>query len=222
MAEFKLVISDPKSGKSMQREAKDDAASKFLNQKIGTKIKGEVLDLTGYEFEITGGSDKSGFPMRRDVEGRQRKQILAVKGVGLKPIKKKRRKNKVFQKYPGTRVRKSVRGNTIGPEISQINLKITKQGSASLFEEAKSEDKPTEEKKEAPVEKKETPKPEEKKEVKVEEKKEESPKEETKPEEKVEEKKEEAKPEEPKQDDVPKKEEPKEGEETSALGSLFG
>ena len=181
MAEFKLVISDPKTGKSTQQDVKDANADRLVGLKIGDKIKGETLDLTGYEFEITGGSDNTGFPMRKDISGPIRKRILAVKGTGLKPIKKKRRKNKVFQKYPGTRIRKTVCGNTIHADISQINLKILKAGSKSLFEEAKPEQKTEEKKQEAP---KEAPKAEAKPEVKeapkVEEKKQETPKEENK------------------------------------------
>ena len=38
-------------------------------EKIMEKIDGNTLGLSGYELQITGGSDKSGFPMRRDIEG---------------------------------------------------------------------------------------------------------------------------------------------------------
>ena len=69
MAEFKIVISDPKKGKSLQRELKDDAAKGLVGKKIGDTFKGELIDLPGYEFKITGGSDKAGFPMRWDVIG---------------------------------------------------------------------------------------------------------------------------------------------------------
>ena len=78
MAEFKVVIADPKKGKSYQKEVKEDSAKGFLGLKIGDKVKGELLDLAGYEFEITGGSDYAGFPMRADVPGAARKRILAM------------------------------------------------------------------------------------------------------------------------------------------------
>lgn len=166
MAEFKLTIANPKKGKSYQREVKDQEASVFLGKKIGDTIKGELINLTGYEFKITGGSDYCGFPMRKDVRGTGRKKILAVMGVGLK------------KKGKGQRQRKTVCGNTIHDNISQINLLTTVEGKQPLETEAPKEAK-TEEKqepKEEPV-KKEEPKKEEPKEVKKEEKPEEEKKE---------------------------------------------
>ncbi len=119
MASFKVVIGT-KEGKCLQKEVPDADAHAFLGKKIGDKIMGETLGFTGYEFEITGGSDYAGFPMRSDIPGVGRKKILAVESIGLKKISK------------GLRVRKTVCGNTIHPKISQVNLKITKAGSAPL------------------------------------------------------------------------------------------
>ncbi|MEA3515530.1 MAG: 30S ribosomal protein S6e [Nanoarchaeota archaeon] len=141
MTEFKLVIADSKTGKCSQREVKDQDASFFLGKKIKDVVKGEVLGLQGYEFEITGGSDDCGFPMRYDVKGSARKKILAISGVGLK------------EKGKGVRQRKTVCGNTVHEKISQINLKILKAGKEPLEkapeEEAKSEaEEKSEEKKE--------------------------------------------------------------------------
>ena len=158
MAEFKLVIGDPKTGKSYQREVKDQEAAFFIGKKIKDNVKGEVIGLQGYEFEITGGSDSSGFPMRYDVDGTNRKRILAVEGVGLK------------KKGRGIRQRKTVCGNRINDNITQINLKILKHGKEQLDVQAEpeKEEKPAEEKSEPKEEKKEEvkeePKPEEKKE----------------------------------------------------------
>ncbi|MCP3682280.1 MAG: 30S ribosomal protein S6e [bacterium] len=149
MATFKLVISDPKSGLSAQREVKDKTASALLGMKVGDKLKGELIDLTGYEFEVSGGSDYCGFPMRKDVHGTGRKKILAVQGVGLKKVAK------------GIKQRKTVCGNTIHAKISQINLKILTQGKEKIVEaKAKEGEKKAEEKKPEP--KKEEPKKEEK------------------------------------------------------------
>lgn len=183
MAEFKLVIADPKTGKCYQREVKDQDAGFFLGKKIKDVVKGETVGLQGYEFEITGGSDNCGFPMRYDVDGSTRKKILAVSGVGLKP------------KGKGIRQRKTVCGNTIHEKISQINLKVLKAGKELLGgapeEEAKpeGEEKPAEEEKkeEKPAEKpKEEVKEEKTEEVKTEEKPAEEEKKEEKPEEKKE------------------------------------
>src|SRR3989338_1585362 len=101
MTEYKLVLADPKTGKCYQREAKDQAAKAFLGLKIGDKIRGEEFDLTGYEFEITGGSDYCGFPMRNDLEGTARKKILSVEGVGVTKIAKGiRYKKSVCKHHP--------------------------------------------------------------------------------------------------------------------------
>jgi small subunit ribosomal protein S6e len=129
MTTFKLVISDPRTGLSIQREAKDPAASKLVGLKIGDKVKGELIDLAGYEFEITGGSDYCGFPMRKDVAGIGRKRILAVEGVGIKRIGK------------GIKQRKTVCGNTIHTRISQINMKVVKEGAEKIFEAKAAEKK---------------------------------------------------------------------------------
>jgi small subunit ribosomal protein S6e len=179
---FKLVVSDPKTKKTYQKEV-SQKESGLLNRKIGEKIKGDFLGLSGYEIEITGGSDKQGFPMRPDIQGVARKRVLLTGGPGFHP------------KQKGERRRKSVRGNTISQDIVQVNAKIVKHGAKKLEqifgkkekkpEEKKPEEKPKEE---AKPEKKEEVKPEEKKEEPKEEKAEESPKEEPKPEEKPEEK----------------------------------
>ena len=130
MAEFKLVISD--KGKSAQKEVKESAADTLLGLKIGDKVKGEDLGFAGYEFEITGGSDFCGFPMRQDVTGTKRTRILATKGIG------------VNEKRKGIRVRKSVCGNTIHEQITQVNLKVTKAGAAPIIEEKPKEEKKAE------------------------------------------------------------------------------
>ena len=177
MVSFKVVIGT-KDGKSVQKEIQEPEARTLLGKKIGDAINGENLGFTGYEFQITGGSDYCGFPMRKDVEGFARKRILAVEGIGLRKTRK------------GMRLRKTVCGNTVHPKIAQVNLKVTKAGKESLTAPAegeKKEEKPAE-KKAAPEtkeEKKETPKeaPKEEKTEKKEEKaeaKKEAPKEEAK------------------------------------------
>lgn len=165
MADLRIVISDPKTGKSVQREIKEEGVKPFSGLKIGDKVRGELLDLTGYEFTLTGGSDDSGFPMRRDVQGTGKKMIFVSTGVGLKNLK------------GGQRIRKTVAGNTVSGNTAQINLKIEKAGKEDLF--PKAEEAPKEEAKPEP--KKEEPKKEEKKpEEKPKEEKKEAPKEEPK------------------------------------------
>jgi small subunit ribosomal protein S6e len=121
MANFKVVISDPKARKAYQKEI-EQAQSGLMGKKLGDKVSGNHLGLSGYELELTGGSDKEGFPMRRDFEGLARKRLLLSHGPGFHP------------KSKGVRKRKSVRGNTISPSISQINLKIVTHGTKSVEE----------------------------------------------------------------------------------------
>lgn len=138
MAEFKLVLNDTKTGKAHQREVKDEEANFLIGKKIGDKVSGDGFGLAGYEFQVTGGSDRSGFPMRKDLDLDGKKKILIVGGVGLKTKRK------------GMRIRKTVAGNTVGVDTVQINLKVLKFGKEKLGgEDAPAEDAaPTEEKKE--------------------------------------------------------------------------
>jgi small subunit ribosomal protein S6e len=142
MAEFKLVISDPKTGRSVQKEIKDDSAKPLLGLKLGDTFKGESVDLPGYEFQITGGSDYAGFPMRSDVVGQARKRITAVKGVGvLNKLRKPNPKNKGWRTMEGMRQKKTVAGNTIHVKTAQVNVKITKMGRDNIFPEKAPEEK---------------------------------------------------------------------------------
>jgi small subunit ribosomal protein S6e len=189
---FKVVISDPKSGKSYQTELEQSGL--LAGKAIGDKIDGGTFNLPGYELEVTGGSDKVGNPMRKDVEGAAARRILLTGGAGFKPTRK------------GERRKKRVLGRRISNDIVQVNLKVVKAGTAPLDKvlakaEPAAEEAPKEEAK--PEEKKEEePKPEEKpEEAPAEEKPEEAPAEEPKEEEKKEEAPAEEKPaEEPKEE----------------------
>lgn len=153
MVEFKLVMS-AKNGKSFQKQITGKEAEVLLGKKVSNKISGDKIGLAGYEFEITGGSDFAGFPMKKGVKGFGRKKVLLSKGVGFSGKTRWKKKKK------GLRVKKTVCGETIYPKITQINLKILKEGSEALGEEAPKEEAPKAE------EKKEAPKPEPKKEEK--------------------------------------------------------
>ncbi len=120
MAEFKVVINDVKTGKSYQREIKDQYANSLIGKKIGEVVDGIFVGLPGYKLVITGGSDYTGTPMRKSLPGPRRKRILVSGGVGFHP------------KMPGQRRRKTLRGNTISPEIVQINMKISSYGPKSI------------------------------------------------------------------------------------------
>lgn len=115
MSTFKVVLSDPKTRKAYQKEV-DQSASGLIGRKIRDKLAGDFLGLKGYEVEVTGGSDKEGFPMRLDVDGQGRKRLLVSSGTGFHP------------RLEGQRKRKSIRGNTISQDIVQVNAKIVKHG----------------------------------------------------------------------------------------------
>ena len=121
MVSFKVVIGN-KEGKCVQKEIADPKSGVLFGKKIGDKIDGSSLGFDGYEFEITGGSDFCGIPMRKEVPGSLRKQIFATHGVGLRKSAK------------GIRVRKTVCGNTIHDKTAQINLKVLVEGSQKLIE----------------------------------------------------------------------------------------
>ncbi len=116
---FKFVISH--TGKSYQAE-KDQKDCPVLEKKIGDRISGSFLGLEGYELEITGGSDKDGFPMRKDIEGTVRKKIVVTRGIGFR------------ENTGGLRKRKLLRGNTISTDVSQINCRVSKAGEKGLEE----------------------------------------------------------------------------------------
>ena len=140
MANFKITISDTK-GKSITKELKDNDASPLLGLLVGQEADASLVGLDG-KIKITGGSDKSGIPMRGDLLGTARKRVLIAKGVGLQDVKK------------GLRKRKLLRGNTISEEIYQINGKYNA--------EIKLEEPKKEEIAEAPKEKPKAEAPKEK------------------------------------------------------------
>lgn len=133
MANIKVVISDPKTGRTGQLEVNEDATKRIQGLKVGDTFKGEIIEFTGYEFEITGGSDFAGFPLRADLPGSGRKKILTKSNVI--GVKKRDRK--------GVRVRKTVCAATIDTKTTQVNTKIIKAGKAPIefLQEKKEEPK---------------------------------------------------------------------------------
>jgi small subunit ribosomal protein S6e len=120
MAKFKVIISDPTDGKSKVVEVEDARATPFIGKKLGETIDGIIVDMPATKLQILGGSDTDGVPMRGDVHGGNRRQVVLSEGAGFKP------------KRDGERRRKTVRGNTITDEIVQINLKIIEQANRKV------------------------------------------------------------------------------------------
>ncbi len=133
MVELKVVIGT-KDGKSYQKELKGSEGDALLQQRLGQTISGNVLGFSGYEFLITGGSDKSGFPLRKGIQA-TRKRVLIGEGVGFDGQKRDGKPQKGLLK------RRTVCGEMITKDIAQVNLKVLKEGTQPLAP-------PTEEKKE--------------------------------------------------------------------------
>jgi small subunit ribosomal protein S6e len=112
MAKFKIIISDPETGTSKAMELEETRALPLIGKKIGDVVDGSIVDLPGHKIQITGGSDKDGFPMRPNVHGGVRRKVVLSGGVGFNP------------QNEGARRRKTIRGNVITDEIVQINMKI--------------------------------------------------------------------------------------------------
>lgn len=160
---FKINISD-KTGKTYKVELEtENLVGKSLHDKISGK---DILpDLNGYELEITGASDNSGFPAMKNVSGIGLKRELLTYGTGMKKRPRKEGKKKRSTPKPkGLRLRKTVRGEVISPAITQINMKVLKEGGKKLSEifESKKESEGEKSDKEKSPEKSDSTKPEEK------------------------------------------------------------
>ena len=84
---FKINIADNKEkGKTFKVESNSEA---LVGLKIGDTIKGNDIlpQLEGYEFIITGASDKAGFPALKEVDGTSLRRVLLKYGKGMKEKK---------------------------------------------------------------------------------------------------------------------------------------
>ena len=151
---FKINIGT-KEGKTYKLELETE---NLEGKKLHDKIMGNIIlpALEGYEFEITGASDKSGFTAVKEVQGVGLKKQLLSYGKAFRKRPKREGKKKIGRNRPkGLRMRKTVRGNVISDAITQINLKPIKIGNKKLEEvfeaqvkkpepEQKTEEKPQE------------------------------------------------------------------------------
>ena len=115
MAKFKIIISDPETGKSRSTEVEGTQAVPLIGRKLGEIIDGSVVKMSNRKLKVTGGSDKDGFPMRPNIHGGVRIGAILSEGVGFHPSQK------------GERQRKTLRGDTITEEIVQINMKVVEE-----------------------------------------------------------------------------------------------
>ena len=152
MVEFKVVVNDTKNGRSHQVQVSGHHANSLIGKKIGEEVDGIFISLPGYKLQITGGTDKDGFPMRADFPGMGRRRLLLSEGRGFKAIE------------GGMRKKKSVKGNTVNQNIVQINMKVTKYSSRSIDNLIKTTEKSESSKEEVKEEKTKEKKKEDKEE----------------------------------------------------------
>jgi small subunit ribosomal protein S6e len=112
MAEFEVVVGDPETGETFQREVDGQDANRFLGREVGDEVGGDAVGLSGFTVEITGGSDETGRPMREDVSGTRLKELLLEGGVGFNPSR------------DGERKRITVRGREVDDDVAQINVSV--------------------------------------------------------------------------------------------------
>ena len=130
---FKVNIGE--KGKTFKLETETEY---LIGKKLGETIEEKELkpELEGYELEITGTSDKAGFPGMKQLEGPALKRVLLERGFGLKKKQRKegKRKRPKPRLHKGLRMKKTVRGNAISRDTIQINTKVAKQGKKKLEE----------------------------------------------------------------------------------------
>ena len=130
LAKFKVIVSDPETGKSQSVEVEEAQAVPLIGRKLGEVLDGAALKLSGYKLQITGGSDKDGFPMRPNIHGGVRVGAILSEGVGFHASRK------------GDRKRKTVRGHVITDAIVQVNMKIVEKSKGKKAAKSKAETAP--------------------------------------------------------------------------------
>ena len=133
---IKIVIGI-KSGKCFHKELSQEESEALYGKVLGEKFNSEIFGITGAKFSITGGSDASGFPMRKDLPGTGKKKILIAKSLGFKGKLRGKR-------FGGLRVKKMVAGNTVSENTHQLNVKTIK-GDKAVLEAFKPAEEPAKE-----------------------------------------------------------------------------
>jgi len=120
---YRLVIGDSKTKRTFKAELKGTDAEQLSGKKVGDSFRGELIGLQGFELQITGGTDRAGIAMYKNLDGIGRRRLL-LRGPPNYHVPKK---------FKGKLKKKTVRANTIGNDIVQVNCKITKWGDADLM-----------------------------------------------------------------------------------------
>ncbi len=140
-----LVISDGKAflgtGLAFQMYITEEKHRKALEgKKIGMVFEGKEIDLPGYIFKITGGTDKYGFMHHPGVDGGELKSILLSSPPGIRFARYKVEKRGGGFKLVdlrGIARKKTVRGNVIGDKTRQINVVVVSRRGSRIKEMTK-------------------------------------------------------------------------------------
>lgn len=116
MVSFKVVIANPKTGRTEQVEVTGQNAARLIGLRIGDVVDGSIVGKPGLKLKITGGSGKAGEPMIPSLPGGVKRYLLISHPPGFHP------------RNSGERRRKFVRGNMITEDIVQINTVIIEGG----------------------------------------------------------------------------------------------
>ncbi|KAG2184723.1 hypothetical protein INT43_000636, partial [Umbelopsis isabellina] len=119
-----LNIANPATGCQKLLEVTDERRlSAFMDKRMSTVVSGDGLgdEFKGYEFRISGGNDKQGFPMKQGVLTPNRVKLLLSSGHSC-----------YRPRRDGERKRKSVRGCITSPDLSVLSLVIVKQGAHDI------------------------------------------------------------------------------------------
>ena len=118
---MKVNVSNPKVGRTVQKEVTADQVGLLVGRKIGQEIDLGPLGFSGAKGVIRGGSDAQGVPMRPEIQGPVRKKLVISKSIGLR--------NAEF----GQKKKKTVRGNTVSDQTAQINIMVTPETAESCI-----------------------------------------------------------------------------------------
>ncbi len=122
---YKLNISASEGrakGRSRKITIDEKRFTRLIGMQIGETLKGGLIGFPDFVFEIMGGSDSSGFPMIKSIQGPVKRKILvSKKRPGYKPKRK------------GQKKRKTVRGNEVTDDMTLVNLRVIKYGESELF-----------------------------------------------------------------------------------------
>jgi len=121
---MKLNIAFPEYRSQQIIEIDDDKKLRiFYDKRISDEVAADSLgdEFKGYVFKITGGFDKEGFAMKQGVLLNHRTRLLLDGTSGH-----------FVPRRDGERRRRSVRGCIAGPDLSLINLVITKRGPTDI------------------------------------------------------------------------------------------